>query len=147
MAHSHGLSPRVRGSRSPVDACNRVDGSIPASTGQPQAADVITGPSRCRGLSPRVRGSRSNALFGRITPRSIPRVRGSLLKRASAIIKARSIPASTGAALSSPACSPVDLLKRSIPASTGQPDQRELASPRACSGSIPASTGQPLGHA
>ncbi len=72
-----GLSPRVRGNRSPVSILEGIRGSIPACAGEPTLPARVP---RCSGVYPRVCGGTDNAPYGVIQDRGLsPRVRGNLL--------------------------------------------------------------------
>ena len=90
ISQSHGLSPRVRGSRHPRLTPRQKPGSIPAGAGQPHGPRRNTRPAevyprgcgaarledgeirRVKGLSPRVRGSPLPRMYHRLGNRSIP---------------------------------------------------------------------------
>ena len=92
--HSPGLSPRVRGNRTPPESLSSPLGSIPACAGEPVSQPVaalffqvyprvcggtlFSGPRRFsrRGLSPRVRGNRRRKTARINSRRSIPACAG-----------------------------------------------------------------------
>ena len=110
-----GLSPRVRGNLSEIDAVAQQVGSIPACTGQPGLPeDVQRGfgvyprvygatqtrpvdPLEKEGLSPRVRGNPTNWTEGLLGERSIPACTGQPRPRTSASLRRRVYPRVYGA--------------------------------------------------
>ena len=93
-ASANGLSPRVRGNRTPGEILGEPDGSIPACAGEPGSPAPAT---TLGGVYPRVCGGTAggNAWY-RITSGLSPRVRGNPLVFSTLAIFRRSIPACAG---------------------------------------------------
>ena len=157
--NSQGLSPRVRGILCPPTTRRRIEGSIPACTGNPgrhgadipipgvyprvygESERVRYGVSHDVGLSPRVRGIHQAGVYGGIEDGSIPACTGNPRCRAPARVRERVYPRVYG---ESSICASGAVCMRGLsPRVRGIP--AALATPAPRQGSIPACTGNPAG--